>query len=312
MPLHLVVGAGPIGSSVARLLADSGEQVRVVTRRGSGPEHPAIERVAADASDAARLRELARGTVAIYNCVNPPYHRWTTDWAPIAAALLGAAEASGAVLAITGNLYGYGPVDAPMTEDLPLAATTRKGRVRARMWLDALAAHRAGRVRVTEARGSDYVGADAQSMFTYAGPALLAGKTARLPVNLDLPHSVTYTGDMARTLVTIARDERAWGRPWHVPTAPARTIRDMLTDFSRLAGAPEPRLAVLPRSLMRAVGVFSRQLRELDEMRYQFERPFVLDSSRATRELGLTATPLPESLAATARAMRHPTASQPA
>ncbi len=312
MPLHLVVGAGPSGSSVALLLADSGEQVRVVTRRGSGPEHPAIERVAADASDAARLRELARGTVAIYNCVNPPYHRWTTDWPPIAAALLGAAEGSGAVLAITGNLYGYGPVDAPMTEDLPLAATTRKGRVRARMWLDALAAHRAGRVRVTEARGSDYVGADAQSMFTYAGPALLAGKTARLPVNLDLPHSVTYTGDMARTLVTIARDERAWGRPWHVPTAPARTIRDMLTDFSRLAGAPEPRLAVLPRSLMRAVGVFSRQLRELDEMRYQFERPFVLDSSRATRELGLTATPLPESLAATARAMRHPTASQPA
>jgi nucleoside-diphosphate-sugar epimerase len=304
MPLHLVVGAGPIGSGVAQLLADSGEQVRIVTRRGSGPEHPAVERVAADASDAARLRELARDTAAIYNCANPPYHRWTTDWPPIAAALLDAAEASGAVLAITGNLYGYGPVDAPMTEDLPLAATTRKGRVRARIWLDALAAHQAGRVRVTEARGSDYVGPGAQSLFSYAAPAVLAGKTARLPANLDVPHSMTYTVDMARTLVTVARDERAWGRPWHVPTAPARTIRDMLVDFSRLAGAPEPKLAVLPHPLMRAIGVFSTQLRELDEMRYQFVRPFILDSSRATRELGLTATPLEESLATTAHAMR--------
>ncbi len=303
MSLHLVVGAGPIGSGVAQLLADSGERVRIVTRRGAGPEHPAIERVAADAADATRLRELSRDVTAIYNCVNPAYHRWPTDWPPIAAALLGAAEASGAVLAITGNLYGYGPVDRPMTEDLPLAATTRKGRVRAQLWHDALAAHQAGRVRVTEARGSDYLGPGAQSMFTYAGPAVLAGKTARVPADLDVPHSVTYTGDMVRTLVTIARDERAWGRPWHVPTAPARTIRENFVEFSRLAGAPKPKLAVLSRTMMRAIGLFSPQLRELDEMRYQFERPFILDSSCATRELGLTATPLEESLAATAHAM---------
>src|SRR5262245_15234430 len=114
--LHVVVGSGPIGSTVARLLADEGERVRVVTRSGTGPSHRSIELVAADANDAPRLRELATGAVALYNCVNPQYHRWPVDWPPLAASLLGAAESTGAVLAITGNLYGYGPVDGPMTE----------------------------------------------------------------------------------------------------------------------------------------------------------------------------------------------------
>ena len=58
--------------------------------------HPDIERIAADASDAERLSALAEGAVAIYNCVNPLYHRWLTDWPPIAAALRTAAERSGA------------------------------------------------------------------------------------------------------------------------------------------------------------------------------------------------------------------------
>src|SRR5262245_38399720 len=104
MSFHVVVGAGPVGTGVAQLLADAGEQVRVVTRSGSGLEHPAVERVAADASDAARLRELTAGAAVIYNCVNPRYTHWETDWPPIASALVSAAQSSGAVLAITGNL----------------------------------------------------------------------------------------------------------------------------------------------------------------------------------------------------------------
>ena len=123
MSLHVIVGAGPVGTATARLLAERGEVVRVVTRRGTGPEHAAIERIAADATDAARLGALAAGAVALYNCANPLYHRWLTDWPPLASALLAGAERSGAVLATVSNLYGYGPVDAPITPATPLAAT---------------------------------------------------------------------------------------------------------------------------------------------------------------------------------------------
>jgi nucleoside-diphosphate-sugar epimerase len=297
MATHVVVGAGPVGSATATLLAKQGEQVRVITRRGSGPEHPAIELVAADASDGAALRRLTEGAVALYNCANPPYHRWPEEWPPIAAALLSAAESSGAVLVTAANVYAYGPVDRPMTEDMPLAAQTVKGRVRARMWQDALDAHQAGRIRAAEARSSDYIGPGTASLLTYGVfPRVLAGKRAIVPADLDAPHSWTYAGDVARTLATLARDERAWGRAWHVPTDHPLSIRDIATRAAALAGAKPPRLSRMPAPVLWLGGVFNPLVRELREMTYEFDRPFILDSSRVTETFGLRPTPLEEAL----------------
>jgi len=123
MSLHVIVGAGAVGTATAKLLADRGERVRIITRSGSGPQHPAIERISADATDTDRLADLAAGATAQYNCANPQYHRWLTDWPPLATALLTAAERTGAVLATVSNLYGYGPVAGPITPETPLAAS---------------------------------------------------------------------------------------------------------------------------------------------------------------------------------------------
>lgn len=289
--VHLVVGAGPIGSAVVRQLVGDGHRVRVVTRRGSGLEHPLVERVAADAADGARMAALADGAAVIYNCVNPEYTRWDTDWPPVAASLLSAAESSGAVLATCSNVYGYGPVTVRMTEDLPLAATGTKGRVRAQMWRDALAAHEAGRVRVTEARGSDYIGPDAEShLGPRIMPKLLAGKKVSVLGSLDKAHTWTYTEDMAATLVAIGSDERAWGRAWHVPSALTCTQREALTRIADYAGAPSPRLGTVAPWMIRALGVVVPVMRELPEVAYQVEETFVLDSSAAQDELGLRPT----------------------
>jgi nucleoside-diphosphate-sugar epimerase len=287
MPLHVIVGAGAVGSASARLLAERGEQVRIVTRRGTGPEHPAIERVAADATDADRLSALTTGAVALYNCANPLYHRWLTDWPPLASALLAAATRSGAVLATVSNLYGYGPVHAPITATTPLAATHPKLRLRAEMWRDALAAHGAGQIRATEVRGSDYIEANSIFSFVLAKP-LLAGKRAYVPAALDVPHSWTSIGDVAKTLVTVATDERAWGKAWLVPTDAPLTVRELSERFTKVVGAPAPKLATVPYPVLWAAGLFSPMLRELRTTRYQFVRPFVLDSTVTERTFGLT------------------------
>jgi len=302
--MQLVVGAGPVGSAIARALADRGDRVRVVTRSGSGPDLPTVERVAADAADAPRLRELAAGATAVYNCVNPPYHRWPQLWPPMAASLLAAAESAGAVLAITGNLYGYGPTEGPLTERTPQRPTSVKGGVRARMWADALAAHRAGRVRVVEARASDFIGAGADSLLTtQVLGRVLRGRTALVPGDPDAPHSFTYVPDLARTLVALAGDERAWGRAWHVPSAPAVSIREAARIACAHVGAPAPRLRRMPAAALWAAGLFDPLVREFREMAYQFNGPFVLDSSAATATFGLEPTPLDEALRETARAL---------
>lgn len=299
MPLHLIIGAGPVGTATAKLLVERGAEVRIITRRGSGPEHPAIERVAADATDAARLSALADGATAIYNCANPAYHRWLTDWPPLAAALLTAAERSGAVLATASNLYGYGPVTGPITETTPLAATHPKLELRAEMWREALAAHQAGRIRATEVRASDYI--EANSLFSMAvAQPLLSGKRAVVPAPLDVPHSWTSISDVARTLVTVATDERGWGRAWLVPTNPPLTIRELAERFARVRGLPAPKLASVPYPVLWAMGLFSPLLRELRTTYYQFARPFVIDSALTERTFGLAPTDLETALRAVA------------
>ncbi|WP_199515239.1 NAD-dependent epimerase/dehydratase family protein [Nucisporomicrobium flavum] len=290
MSNHVIVGAGPVGSSVARLLADAGETVRIVTRSGSGPEHPLIERIAADAGDARRLTELTRDAEVLYNCANPPYTKWPELWPPMSAAMITAARENDAVLAITGNLYGYGPQPGGrMSERTPLAATGRKGRVRIAMWQDALAAG----IRTLEVRGSDYVGAGATGVVSAVLiPAIAKGRTAWIPGDPEAPHTWTYVGDMARTLVTLARDERAWGRAWHVPSAPAVSVRELAARYGTMAGAPAVRVRRLPRAAMRTAGLVIPMARELAEMDYQFYGPFLLDSTETEQTFGLRATDL--------------------
>ncbi len=298
--MHVVVGSGPIGSNVARILAEQGEQVRMVTRSGSGPDHALIERVAADASDARRLTELTRGAEVLYNCANPKYTEWADKWFPMNDAMIAAAKAAGAVYAITGNLYGYGPQPGGrMTEDTPLAATGRKGRIRIKMWQDALASG----VRTVEARASDYVGAGAVSTISAVLlPAINSGRAAWAPGDVDAPHTFTYTGDMARTLVTLARDERAHGKAWHVPSGPPVSMRELASRYCTVAGVPQVKVHSLPRFVMRTAGLAVPIARELAEMDYQFYAPFVMDSTRTQQTFGLTPTDLDVALRETAEA----------
>lgn len=300
---YVVVGAGPTGSAVARLLADEGERVRMVSRRGAGPDHQLIERVAADATDAERLAGLAEGATALFNCAMPAYDRWPIDWPPLAAALLAAAERTGADYVMLGNTYGYGPVDGPMTEDLPMAPTTVKGRVRAQMWHDALAAHQAGRVRVTEVRASEYLGPGAVSPYVLmALPQVLAGQPLVYPADLDAQRSWNYTGDVARTLVAASRVAGEWGRAWHVPSASTLSTRDLTARFVALAGLPMPALTEMPVEELIRLGETDSIVAEFPEMQYIVRRPHLLDSTQTEDLLDLKPTDLDQVLAETVAA----------
>ena len=302
MALQVVVGKGSVGSAVAEVLRAAGHEVRLLSRSGGGGGE-GVEALAVDATDAEALTTAAHGAAALYNCLNPEYHRWTTDWPPMAAALLTAAERTGAVLATTGNLYGYGdPQGRPLTEDAPLAATGSKGRVRVAMWQAALAAHEAGRVRAFEVRSSDYVGPrvlQTGHLGERVVPKVLAGKKVQLLGDPDAAHSFSYVPDVARALVTAAGDERAWGRAWHVPTAPPVSQRQAVALLCELAGCPPVQVGRVPWTAVRALGLVQPIMREMQEMRFSIDRPYVLDSSAFTTTFGQQPTTTREALAAT-------------
>ncbi len=295
MSRHVIVGAGAVGSATALLLAARGDKVQIVSRRGTGPAHPGVDLVTADATDAGRLAAVAEGAVALYNCASPQYHQWFTDWPPLAAALLTAAERSGATLVTMSNLYGYGQVNGPIGPDTPLAASHQKLRLRADMWRDALAAHQAGRIKATEVRASDYIEANSVVSFVMGKP-VLAGARAYLPAPLDVPHTWNSISDAARTLVAVATDERALGKAWIAPANPPLTLRQLADRFAEVNGAPKAKLSSIPYPVLWLTGLFSPMVRELRATRYQFSRPFVADGSATTAAFGVEPAPLDEAL----------------
>lgn len=309
MGKHVVIGAGGIGRATAARLVELGHSVVIGSRSGTDPGLPGVRAIAVDATDSSALARVADGAATMVNAVNPrKYYTWERDWPPVAAALLAAAERSGAGLITISNLYAYGPVDGPMTEQAPLRPAGTKGRIRGAMWTDALAAHEAGRIRATEVRASDYFGPGAGSgvslLNSYVIAKAYAGKSVRLVTGgADVPHSWTYLPDIGALAAALATDDRSWGRPWHVPTSAPLTARQVARDAAALGGHPEPAVAPFPRVVKRLARV-APVVRELDETAYQFELPFVLDSTAATETFGLEPTPWDQALAETVSWLR--------
>jgi nucleoside-diphosphate-sugar epimerase len=306
MAEYLVVGAGAIGSSVARVLAQRNHSVLIASRRGTGPAHPFIQRVAIDASHAQAMIAAAHGVRAIFNCVNPAYHRWPTDWPPIANALLLAAENSGAVLVTLSNLYAYGHPTGPMSPRTPFRAEHEKGKVRGKMWLDALAAHQQGRVRATEVRASDFIGPQAN---VHIGdrivPRILTGKACQVLGSPHTPHSWTYAEDVVATLIACAENPSTWGKAWHAPTNEPRSQKQVIDEIADVAGMPRVDVTTVPAWMLRILGMFNPTLREMPDILYQFTAPFIIDDAETRALLGLQPTPWSDVLAATLQPYRQ-------
>jgi nucleoside-diphosphate-sugar epimerase len=299
--LHVVFGTGQVGSALAAHLAGLGIPVRAVSKHRPAAL-PGIDWRAADVSDPEAAADAAKGASVIYQCLNAPYTRWPELFPPLQRGVLAAAERTGALLVTLENLYGYGPTGGkPMTEDLPLAATTVKGRTRAAMTAELLAAADAGRVRIAIGRASDFFGAGVTQGSTLGERVFgnaLAGRSADFIGNPDLPHTYSYVPDIAAGLATLGTDARAAGQVWHLPGPPTGTTRALL---DLVAGQVGHRVGVrsVPKLAVRALALASPMMRGLAEMSYQFDQPFTLDTTKYQATFETVGTPLADAVAAT-------------
>jgi nucleoside-diphosphate-sugar epimerase len=300
--LHVVFGTGQVGRALAARLAGLGIPVRAVSRHRPATLPGGADWRAADASDPEAAADAAKGASVIYQCLNAPYTQWPERFPPLQRGVLAAAERTGALLVSLENLYGYGPTGGrPMTEDLPLAATTVKGRTRAAMTAELLAAADAGRVRVAIGRASDFFGAGVTQGSTLGERVFgnaLAGRRADFIGHPDLLHTYSYVPDIAAGLATLGTDARAAGQVWHLPGPPTVTTRALLDLVADQVGH---RVGVrsVPKLAVRAMGLASPLMRGLAEMSYQFDEPFVLDTSKYESVFGTAGTPLADAVAAT-------------
>jgi len=298
--LHVVLGTGAIGRATMEELLRRGKNVRIVNRSGVMAETPdGVEVVTSDLYDPAKVKEVTQGAKVVYQCAQPRYTEWPQKFPPLQQAIIDGLTGSGAKLVIVENLYMYGATNGtPMTEDTPHKAHTRKGKTRSEMSKAALAAHVAGKLRVTAARGSDFFGPWGlhSTMGARVFYPLLAGKTAQATGRLDIPHTHTYTKDFGKALVILGEHDEADGQAWHVPNdMPTITQSELIRMAAKEAGV-EPKMSGTGKFMMRLGGLFVPEAKETVEMMYEFERPFIVDSSKFEKTFGMKATPLHEAI----------------
>lgn len=302
-PLHTLFGSGQVGRLLAERLLAAGSRVRIAKRTPANVPHGA-ELVTGDAADPAFCVAAAQGAAVVYHCMNPPYFAkiWTELVPRYLENLIAAAGRAGARLVVLDNVYALGRPDGkPLDAERPLNPCSRKGVIRARAVERLFDPHRRGEVRAVAGWASDFYGPGGAA--THLGdefwPGVVAGKTGRVAIRPDAVHTYHYIPDVATSLMTLGTaPDDVEGRPWMLPCAPAGTLRDLVDRFAKHLGRPI-RLTMLSPAALRFIGVIVPLVRELAEMSYQWDEPFVVDDARFRARFSVSLTDPDEAARAT-------------
>lgn len=307
--LHTIFGAGQIGLGLAQSLLAKGLRVRLVRRSPAGQGQPNLEWAIGDATDLVFARAACRGASVVYNCTNPAaYHRWAELLPPLARSIRKAAAHEDARLVVLDNVYMYGPKhQGELRENTPMEPTSDKGKLRKMLSEELFEAHARGEVRATSGRASDYFGLQAVNSVV-SNPRNLqriaAGKRVEVLGDPDRLHSYSYIPDVVEGLTTLGLHPEADGRAWHLPVSFQGSTREFLQGFASCFGHEVVKVRAIPSWLVRSAGVFVPTARALAEMMDQWTADFVVRDEDFCEHFGVVATPSPQAIEATMRALR--------
>lgn len=299
MPLTTILGAGgPISNELVKILSARGVPIRLVSRNPSST--PRTEVVSADISDQDQAIRAVAGSSIVHLLVGLKYDVkvWQEQWPRIMANTIEACKRAQARLIFFDNVYMYGRVAGPMTEESPYAPVSRKGEIRSRIATMLTDEVKAGRLTAMIARSADFYGPGAAHGLpnTLVFEPFAKRSKASWLVNDAVPHSLTFTPDAAQGLATLAEGELAWNQVWHLPTAaPALTGKQFIEAAAQAFGVP-PKYRVLTRAMLKVGGWFNPLVGELGEMLYQNDSSYLFDSTKFARAFGFAGTPYSEGI----------------
>jgi nucleoside-diphosphate-sugar epimerase len=214
-------------------------------------------------------------------------------------AILDAVAANGAKFIVGDNLYMYGDMDGqPIHEDLPYRPHTKKGKVRGEMAAAVMEAHRAGKIRAAIGRASNFFGPDDTAVTSYAIRPALAGKAVNLLGRTDQPHTFSSVADFGKLLATLGTREEALGQVWFTPS-PAPVTQEELVKLMEEELGHKVKFMAAGKMMTSFLGLFIPAMRESVEMLYEWDKPFIMDSSKAQKAFGLQPTSLKDAMRAT-------------
>ncbi len=298
--IHTIFGAGQIGTQLARILAAKGQEVRLVRRSAPGAAMPKVTWMQGDVTNQAFAAAACRGATTVYNTTNPPdYHRWDGVLQPLFRSVRWAAAKADARLVQLDNLYMYGRPDrVPFDESTPRRPCTEMGRLRAELTQELFDAHTRGEVRMSIGHASDFFGPNTPNAAVIRPDTLAAvarGGSAFVFGNPDIPHSYSYSPDVARGLAVLGTHPAAEGRAWHLPVAAQLTTRELFDRFASRVGT-RVKVRRIPNWILRWAGTVIPLMAAIATMNYQWDIPYVVDDGDFRRTFGVGPTDLDEAI----------------
>ncbi|MBP4137035.1 NAD-dependent epimerase/dehydratase family protein [Flavobacterium geliluteum] len=300
---HTILGAnGTIATELIPVLKKHNVNIRLVSRT---PQHvEGTESITADALDSEQLLSAILGSDVVYLTIGLVYNAkiWEEQWPVIMRNVINACKTTGAKLVFFDNIYMYGKVDGIITEETPYNYISKKGKVRAELAKMLLKEMASGNIEATIARAADFFGPRATeksipSVLVFE--KLKAGSTAQWLINPNVPRSLNYTPDIAEALYILATNEKAFGQVWHLPTPAPLTGK----EFVKLAAKhlkSSDKISVLPKWLLKIIGLLNPFMKEAYEMNYQNEFPLHLSSAKFEKAFAFKPTSYEDAVKETA------------
>lgn len=307
--MYTILGAGgSVSNELVKLLAARNVPSRAVSRH-PGTVAGAAETRTADFTKHEQTLEAVAGSDVVFLLVGLKYdHKlWAEQWPRIIDNTIDACKRAGARLVFFDNVYMYGKVQGQMTEETPYHPTSRKGEVRAEIATTLANEWKSGELTAMIARAADFYGPGAKNGMAnvLVFDPMSKGQKAMCLVSDAAPHSYTYVPDTAQALLTLAETPSAWNQVWHLPTAPQPpTGRELIYAAAEAMGVP-PNYRILSRTMVKLAGLFNPTIREVHEMLYQNDSPYLFDSSKYARAFGFTDTSYAEGIRATAASYKE-------
>jgi nucleoside-diphosphate-sugar epimerase len=308
--MHTILGAGgAIGVELAKELARTGHQVRLVARNPKMVDG-AKEMVSADISDLKQTIHAVSGSAVVYLLIGLKYDIkvWRELWPRIMGNAIEACKRANAKLIFFDNVYMYGKVAGPMTEATPFNPCSKKGEIRAEIASALLQEIGAGTLDALIARSADFYGPDAKTSVAniMVFDKLAKGSSASWLINDSVPHSFTYTPDAAKSLVMLADAKISWNQTWHVPTAAQPPDGKEFIQMVAKEFGVKPKYSTFSRPLIKIAGFFDSGARESYEMMYQSDSQYLFDSSKFSAAFTFEPTSYAEGIRRTAAAYKLP------
>lgn len=308
--MHTILGSGgAIGVELAKALTAFTTDIRLVSRNPK-KVNATDTLLSADLTSAEGVMKAVEGSAVCYLTLGFDYKTklWQEKWPRLIKDVVAACEHHKAKLVFFDNVYALAPDQVGrITETSKMGAQSKKGQVRE--WVDnyILEHVKAGTLEAIIARAPDFFGPikDKSMLMIMIHDNLLKGKAPQWLCNPDIPHSSGFTPDLAKGTAMLGNTPDAFNQIWNLPCDPqAPTAKEWITLFAKALSVPDKKPSVLGRFMLRILGVFIPILGEMVEMCYQYDRPYVFDSSKFNKRFNFTPTSNAEAVRLTVEALR--------